>query len=366
MSTGILNPDNYLSYLSPADAFQFEVARNLYLAVLGATIWDILIYIPDDLKILRMQRGIRVVNVCFVTSRLFALCYVLLSALGKTIPVDNCNSIFIGVGCCCVVSVFSSSFLFLRRVQAVYANNCWVRRFFFVLWLIEGGLVTTVPIGVRAAHIPGTKYCIDSQPGHYVIAGGILPLVFDTFVFLAISLKVGRSHSIQDARVSWNTLVSGRALPRLSRAILQGGQQYYLITSGVYLILVILLGLPSIPPIYRNMLAFPSVSLSASMACRVYRNIKLLDISEEMSPLPVSDLNFARGNHTHKDGPDRTPFSLASSESMELRGRLGGTVSSGTLGVDTTTKSQGAWSEQPTEIRKPEQSLACETRPHAT
>lgn len=37
MSTGILNPDNYLSHLSAADAFQFEVARNLYLAVLGVS-----------------------------------------------------------------------------------------------------------------------------------------------------------------------------------------------------------------------------------------------------------------------------------------------------------------------------------------
>ncbi len=35
MSSGALNPDNYLGHLSPADAFQFEVARNLYLAVLG-------------------------------------------------------------------------------------------------------------------------------------------------------------------------------------------------------------------------------------------------------------------------------------------------------------------------------------------
>ncbi|KAF9449862.1 hypothetical protein P691DRAFT_811549 [Macrolepiota fuliginosa MF-IS2] len=335
MSTGILNPDNYLSHLSPADAFQFEVVRNLYLAVLGV-------------------------------SRLFALCYVLLSVLGKSLPFDNCNSVFLSIGCCCVVSIISSSFLFLRRVQAVYANNRWVRRFFFTLWLVVGGMVTSVPIGVRAAHIPGTKYCIDSEPKQYVFAGTLFHVVFDTLVFLAISLKVGRSHSIQDARVSWSTLVSGKALPRLSRAILQGGQQYYLITSGVYIILVILLGLPSIPPPYRNMLAFPTVSITASMACRVYRNIKLLDISEGMSPLPVSDLNFAGGNHAHKDRLSHIPLSLTSSESVELRSHLGGTISSGTPAISTVTRSQGAWSGQPAEVRKPERSLTCETQPHAT
>ncbi|KAF9449864.1 hypothetical protein P691DRAFT_798801 [Macrolepiota fuliginosa MF-IS2] len=228
MSTGILNPDNYLSYLSPADAFQFEVARNLCLAVLGATIWDILVYIPDDLKILRMQKAIRPVNICFVTSRLFALCYVLLSVLGKTIPFDNCNPVFLSIGCCCVVSIISSSFLFLRRVQAVYANDRWIRRFFFTLWLVVGGMMISVPIEVRAAHIPGTKYCIDLETKRHVITCILFHVIFDTLILLAISLEVGRSYSTQDARVSWSTLVSGKALPRLSRAVLQGGQQYYL------------------------------------------------------------------------------------------------------------------------------------------
>lgn len=127
-----------------------------------------------------------------------------------------------------MLSIWSSSFLFLRRVQAVYSHNCWVKRIFFALWVVDGGLEVTVPLGVRAVHIPGTTYCIDSQPEHYVIAGGLAPVVFDTLVFLAISYKIGTSRNTNDARVSWSTLISGKALPRLSRAILQGGQQYYL------------------------------------------------------------------------------------------------------------------------------------------
>ncbi|KAF9443724.1 hypothetical protein P691DRAFT_797122 [Macrolepiota fuliginosa MF-IS2] len=227
--SSILNPDNYLNHLSPPDAFQYGVARNLNLAVLGATIWDILVYIPDDIKILRMQKGIRAVNVCFITSRLFALCFVLASVLSRTIPFNNCEPIFITSGCCYVLSLSSSSFLFLRRVQAVYADNRCVQWFFFILWLIYCGLDFTVPIGVRGSHIPGTRYCLDSENGTYLLAGAFAPIVFDTSVFLAISFKVARSsHTTQDTRVTWDTLVSGKALPRLSRAVLQGGQQYYL------------------------------------------------------------------------------------------------------------------------------------------
>ncbi len=144
------------------------------------------------------------------------------------IPFRNCDPLFISIGCCCILSILSSSFLFLRRVQAVYAGNRWVSIFFFVLWLVDGGLEVVVPLGVRATHIPGTQYCIDSEPEHYVIAGGFIPVVFDTFVFLAISYKIGTTHSTRDVKVSWSTLVSGKALPRLSRAVLQGGQQYYL------------------------------------------------------------------------------------------------------------------------------------------
>ncbi|KAJ3575405.1 hypothetical protein NP233_g1117 [Leucocoprinus birnbaumii] len=339
----IPNPDNYLGHLSPNEAFQFEVARNLYIAVLGATIWDILVYIPDDIKILRMQKGIRVVNICFITSRVFALCYVLLSALAKTIPLDSCEPIFIAIGCCCILSISSSSFLFLRRVQAIWAGNLWVSGIFSVLWVLDWALEVTVPVGVHADHIPGTLYCIDSQPQHYVLAAGIIPVIFDTFVFLAISYKIAVSHSTLDVKISWGTLVSGKALPRLSRAILQGGQQYYLITAGAYIILTILLGLPSIPPIYRNI------------------NIKLLDLSELTMQLPVSDINFAR-NHPSLRYDPQLPYSTAT-QTMELQKRAKGSFSnSGTLNASSTTKSQSGWSEQPAELQVPERSLTEETK----
>ncbi|TFK36468.1 hypothetical protein BDQ12DRAFT_667878 [Crucibulum laeve] len=38
----ILNPNVYLNYLPPETANQFEVTRNIYLATVGALIWDML------------------------------------------------------------------------------------------------------------------------------------------------------------------------------------------------------------------------------------------------------------------------------------------------------------------------------------
>ncbi|KAF9440965.1 hypothetical protein P691DRAFT_800662 [Macrolepiota fuliginosa MF-IS2] len=242
-----------------------------------------------------MERGIRAVNVCFITSRLWvgsdcSVIYILNITRPVAVPVGNCDLIYIISGCFCILSISSSSFLFLRRVQAVYADNRWVQWFFFILWLVYCGLEFTVPIG--------TRHCIDSETSHYVLAGAFSPIIFDTLVFLAISFKVGSSHTTQDTRVTRDTLVSGKALPRLSRAVLQGGQQYYLITAGsVSVIPGVILCLPSTSPMYRNMFAYPEVALAASMAYRVYRNIKLFDRKVELSQLPVSSLHFVGEYH---------------------------------------------------------------------
>lgn len=277
-------------------------------------------------------------------------------------PLDNCNPMFIAIGCCSIFSILSSSFLFLRRVQAVWAGNQWVISISTVLWVLDWGSEVVVPTGVRAAHIPNTRYCIDSRLKPYVLLGGIFPVVFDTFVFLAISYKIIIMHSTLDVRISWNTLVSGKALPRLSRAILKGGQQYYLwgssschpcchltklgrINIGIYIIVLILLGLPSVPPVYQNMFAFPSVSLSASMACRVYRNIKLFDLDGETLRLPISDIKFSLGHSTSRYNPN-TPYSTAT-QSTALHSRSKDTNSFIVLDSIPTAKSHSVWSENP-------------------
>lgn len=83
------------------------------------------------------------------------------------------------------------------------------------------------------------------------------------------------------------------------------------------------------------------------MACRVYRNIRLLDLSTETSELPVSDLHFAREYHTHKYGSGSDP-GYSPTSSVEDRSRLGSTIlSSGTLDTNSIAKPRPACAEQP-------------------
>lgn len=82
------NSDVYLNHLPPSAAHQFEVTRNVYLGILGvssyrglpllfmpssypfleqASIWDALIYLPKDIKIITNSFGLA--NLCFIVSR---------------------------------------------------------------------------------------------------------------------------------------------------------------------------------------------------------------------------------------------------------------------------------------------------------
>lgn len=126
-----------------------------------------------------------------------------------------------------MLSMVTSSFLFLQRVQAVYADSKWVRRIFFVWWLIFSATNVLIPVGINPTYIPGTLYYLDAGIPPYVSLTVFCLLVYDTSVFIAISYKLQQT-SPTYGRVPWRSAMSGNVLPRLSRAVFRGGQQYYL------------------------------------------------------------------------------------------------------------------------------------------
>jgi hypothetical protein len=127
-----------------------------------------------------------------------------------------------------VFTTMSTAFLFLQRLRAVYADNRWVQAAFCFLWVVTSGVMTVVVYGQQSSYIPGTAYCVYSNVEQYMSAAVFVASFYDVAVFVVISYKIASSYSNLDAGISWDTLISGRALPRLSRSILQGGQQYYL------------------------------------------------------------------------------------------------------------------------------------------
>ncbi|EKM78885.1 hypothetical protein AGABI1DRAFT_129159 [Agaricus bisporus var. burnettii JB137-S8] len=249
-SPDFLNPDVYLNRLPPEGAHNYEISRNVTFVFLGLLMWDILVYIEDDIEIIRRNR-IRAPTLCFIFARVFAAAYILASSIQLTSSVDSQVSLLYGALVLCALAIGCSSFLFLRRVQAVYADHKYVQWFFSVLWLVCFACEVFILIEISPSNIPGTNRFQDTgaKPTFTISIYGVV--VFDTCVFLAISYKlaktfVGQRRVINAGRGEdgsdiatpatmttwawWSTAISGKALPRLSRAILQGGQQYYLLS----------------------------------------------------------------------------------------------------------------------------------------
>ncbi|KAF9452883.1 hypothetical protein P691DRAFT_771824 [Macrolepiota fuliginosa MF-IS2] len=255
--TNLLNPDIYLNHLSPADARQYEICRNISLITLGAMIWDILVYIPDDIRI--VKRGpFRFAIFSFIFSRIFAVGYALINALQRTIPTSNPNTLTIVSGVLC-----------------------------------DAASEIVKVIGVKPSLIPGTHYFRDAGYQSYIAVGVFVGLLYDTCVFLAISYKIVSRHNTVDIhpgpRSFVHSFISGKALSRLSRAVLQGGQQYYLIAVVAMSAIGIMFFLPFVNQMIMATISAPFIPLIASMACRVYRNLKLYDLNSPvvdfMSPV---------------------------------------------------------------------------------
>ncbi|KAF9456325.1 hypothetical protein BDZ94DRAFT_402587 [Collybia nuda] len=292
------NPDTYLNHLSPSKGARFEFNRNFYLSVLGAMIWDILVYIPDDLYILR--RDIGMVSLCFVFSRVSTITFLILSVLLYTHPIANCQALDLSTAIVNGLAATCTAALFLRRVQAAYFDNRIVRGVFFCFWLVYVGTLVILPFGLHGTHIRHTNYCITDDKKVFVIPSKVSLLLFDSLVFLAVSYKMPRYGGTSPG-LTWDIFVSGKALSPLTREILQSGQQYYLLMVVVNLANIIVLYVEEASA-YRTLFTPLSSALGASMACRVYRNIKLFDEKNQSTVPPVvSAVTFAR-NTSSKTG----------------------------------------------------------------
>jgi hypothetical protein len=128
----------------------------------------------------------------------------------------------------------TSAFLFLRRVQAVWQDNMIIKVVFSFIWLVGVAFDALLFDVTHGGPLADTGYCIiDSLKGPWGAGAPIVSLVFDTLVFLLISYKMATEYRFNDdgspmARITLATLLSGKALPKIARAVLRGGQQYYL------------------------------------------------------------------------------------------------------------------------------------------
>ena len=136
-------------------------------------------------------------------------------------------------------TIVFTSLLFFFRIRAVFNRNPWVTAFFAGLWLaILGGCLPYIVDALEPAVLENpasntTTMCQKSGVDPYAAEITIIPLIYDTLVFLAITWRLSRnSYDRYTFKSGIKILIFGDGLPVFSKALLRDGQAYYLLAPS--------------------------------------------------------------------------------------------------------------------------------------
>ena len=110
--------------------------------------------------------------------------------------------------------MLSVTALFLVRLKAVYLNNAYVTAFFGACWLAN-----------LVIFAYGTITCITTYPPGYIYVSSA---VYDTLMYFSISWRLSTFTAFDRWQDRLKSFFTGARLGKLSRALLQSGQLYYL------------------------------------------------------------------------------------------------------------------------------------------
>ncbi|KDR73155.1 hypothetical protein GALMADRAFT_251724 [Galerina marginata CBS 339.88] len=225
------NPLTIAAYLPPLLVSELSILNYIFVGTLSVMIWDLLNNLKADYLILT-ERNIRLPTLIYCVSRLSTLGCLLIFVIFNSAPIGHCatiNKVMSGV---LAVAISSTSLLFFLRLRGVYKDNIYVVFSFFMLWLAVCAGSLADALTTTGTAIGPTKYCTLGKFSPMVSVSGLIVVVDDTLVFLAISWRVMK-FSFSDARTLKGAVARffhGTDLPVFAKALLQDGQAYYLST----------------------------------------------------------------------------------------------------------------------------------------
>jgi len=231
------------------------------------------------------NRWISLSDIVYILSRLTSFGFILCSFIIGAAEADDCHAVALACGWCGALAMPLNSLLFFFRARAVFARDRYIVAAFFLLWLATLGCFS-IPFSYDTSHIGTTKSCIVSSFELWSTASLIIVGVHDTVVFFAISVSL----SMYRLEISWSgrfrAFFTGGGMGSMSKVILTSGQLYYLATVGLNIVAMAVILTPSAPLALRSTLSIPNLALQNSMACRVYRQLKLGLIHEPSNSGP--------------------------------------------------------------------------------
>ncbi|KAI0783244.1 hypothetical protein C8Q75DRAFT_726331 [Abortiporus biennis] len=295
-SQTILNPETPLAWVSKSVAQQVEIVRYVFVGTLAAWIWDYLMSIWDEYRIFR-KSGIKAIDIVYLLARFTTFSHIITALLFITAPIEHCHAMEIASAWVAFLAMPLNTLLFFFRIRAIFRDSRLVATAFAILWLFTlAGAVSA--FSLHSIQLGPTRYCI-AQAKPWISVGPIAIAVYDTAVYLSIGIRL----TINSREFSLNrhnkikVFFHGSGVSRISRSLLLSGQLYYLVTVTVNIAIMISVVSSSVSPIYRSMLLVPNIALQNAMACRVYRQVKLGLIANDVTQWNISDSSRAEVEH---------------------------------------------------------------------
>ncbi|KDR73157.1 hypothetical protein GALMADRAFT_158289 [Galerina marginata CBS 339.88] len=291
------DPSTIAAYLPPALVFELSILNYIYVGALSVMVWDVLNNLKADYLILTKRR-IKLPTLIYWISRLSTLVWLLMIVVFQTAPIGHCARIARVMSGILAVAISSTSLLFFLRLRGVYKDNIYVVFSFFILWLAVCGGSLADAITIIGTNVGPTKYCTQGNFTSVVSMSGLVVVVDDTLVFLAISWRVMKfsPSNVWTLKSTLTRFFRGTDLPAFAKALLQDGQAYYLSTIFFSFATTIITYTGSISPVYRAMFGNPNLMLMNVMACRVFRNTKL-GLYRESTSTVISNRSYPMTRH---------------------------------------------------------------------
>ncbi|KAK7443995.1 hypothetical protein VKT23_015393 [Stygiomarasmius scandens] len=312
--------------LSQQTTQEIEITIYVLLFSAGILTWDIVSNLGDDFHMLT-KYPLRTPIIAYFISRLSALGLLITGLfIGPAKMEIDCHAgaVFLELFFFLVVS--STTALFALRARAVYSGYPFVRAVFLILWLVNTGSCLLAFFVLDSKPNPDRRIssCLFVEKDFITgITIAIAAMIHDTTVFLAISYHMYRiaRFSDPDRKVVELFAFMNPKLPALWRCILQDGQLFYLIALFWQVLITALVVTPSLGIYYRCFLLSAQLVIVNSIACHVFRNVRLgkfrenafsfkntfgnIDLSNSVEPQSVSTVQFAHADRLPENRPVR-------------------------------------------------------------
>ncbi|THU81771.1 hypothetical protein K435DRAFT_692870, partial [Dendrothele bispora CBS 962.96] len=251
-------------------------------------VWDILSHLGDDYRMLTRYPLSTPIIVYFVSR--FSTCGLLITGLfiGPAKIHIDCHLAAVFLELFFFLSVSSTTALFALRVRAIYSGYYKARAIFLLLWIVTSGSCILGFFILDSTQNPDKEVSNCLFEENNIVAGitiGIAAMIHDTVVFVAISYQMYNMVRLADPNRSVVEFFmnSASGLPPLWRCLLQDGQLFYLIALFWQITVTSVVIIPSLGVYYRCFLLSVQLVVVSSIACHVFRNVRLGKFREHPS-----------------------------------------------------------------------------------